>query len=134
MTSTVLSAKVSKTSRATSTATLATESLPWSMPVCSRTFLPTWRRGLEDGVEDRPDRLALDGRAVGVADLAEDLPLAQDQALQAGRDAEQVADGPLVVVADQVAGEELGLDRRGSRPGSRSGRRPRGRVWRLPAA
>ena len=54
---------------------------------------------LEDRVEDRPDGLARDGRLVGLADLAEDLPLAQHQALQAGRDPEQVADGPLVVVA-----------------------------------
>ena len=41
MTSTVLSANESKTSRATSTATLATESFPWSMPVWVRTALPT---------------------------------------------------------------------------------------------
>ena len=41
ITSTVLSAKESKTSLARSTATLATDSLPWSMPVRSRTSLPT---------------------------------------------------------------------------------------------
>ena len=108
MTSTVLSAKVSKTSLARSTATLATESLPWSMPVRSRTCLADPERGLKDGVEDRPDRLPLDRGAVGLADLTEDLALAQHQALQAGRDPKQVSDSPLVVVADQVPGEELG--------------------------
>ena len=109
MTSTVLSAKESKTSRATSTATLATEGFPWSMPVW-RTALPIPQRRLEDLMEDRPDRLARDGRLVGVADLAEDLPLAQHEALQAGRDAEQVPDGPLVAVADQVSGDRLDGD------------------------
>ncbi len=43
MTSTVLSTNESKTSFATSTATLATESFPWSMPVWTRTALPTRR-------------------------------------------------------------------------------------------
>ena len=75
-------------------------------------------RLLEDPVEDRADRLARDGRAVGVADLAEDLPLAQDQALQAGRDPEQVPDDPLVVIADQVPGEGLGRRSRGTRRGT----------------
>ena len=98
MTSTVLSAKVSKTSRATSTATLATESLPWSRPVSSRTFLPTRSGLLEDVVQDRADRPVLDRRLVGLLDLAEDLPLAQHQALQAGGDPEQVGDGLVVVV------------------------------------
>ncbi len=64
-------------------------------------------RLLEDLVEDRPDGLAAIGRLVGVADLAEDLPLAEHQALQAGGDAEQVADGRLVVVGDQVRRHQL---------------------------
>ncbi len=96
MTSTVLSAKESKTSRATSTATLATDSFPWSMPVWARTALPTRKRRLEHVVEDRADRLARAGRVIGVADLAEDLSLAQHQALEARRDAEQMADDPLI--------------------------------------
>ena len=58
-------------------------------------------------MEDRPDGLATVGRLVGVADLAEDLPLAEHQALQAGGDAEQVADGRLVVVGDQVRRRQL---------------------------
>ena len=41
ITSTVLSANESNTPLATSTATLATDSLPWSIPVRSRTSLPT---------------------------------------------------------------------------------------------
>ncbi len=61
---------------------------------------PVWKIG--------PTVLHAIGRLVGVADLAEDLPLAQDQALQAGRDPEQVPDDPLVVVADQVPRDSLG--------------------------
>ena len=45
---------------------------------------------------------------VGIADLAEDLVLARHQALQAGRDAEEMADRRLVVVHDQVPGHALG--------------------------
>src|SRR5271166_4011509 len=66
------------------------------------------QRGLKDGVKDRPDRLPLDRGAVGLADLTEDLALAQHQAFQAGRDPKQVSDSPLVVVADEVPREELG--------------------------
>ena len=45
---------------------------------------------------------------VGVLDLAEDLTLAQHQALQAGGHPEQMPDRPLVVVADQMRREALG--------------------------
>ena len=59
----------------------------------------------EQVMEDRPDRFPGVGGLVGVADLAEDLPLAEDEAFEARRDAEQVADDRLVVVGDEVAGE-----------------------------
>src|SRR5262249_14690701 len=46
----------------------------------------------EDGVEDRADGPLLLGGVVGLLDLAEDLALAEDQALEAGGDAEEVVD------------------------------------------
>ena len=52
-------------------------------------------------MEDRPDGPPAGGGLVGIADLAEDLVLAGHQALQAGRDAEEMADRRLVVVHDQ---------------------------------
>ena len=61
-------------------------------------------------MEGRPDRLTLDRRAIGLANLAQDLPLAQDQAFEAGRHPEQMADDPFVAVTDQVPGKELGID------------------------
>ena len=81
------------------------------MPTRSAVWKTAWKIG--------PTVLRSIGRPVGLADLAEDLALAQHQALQAGGDAEQVADDPLVVVADQVPGEQRRRRRRGSRPGSR---------------
>ena len=62
---------------------------------------------LEDVVEDRPDDPAAGGGLVGIADLAEDLVLARHQALQAGRDAEEMADRRLVAVYDQMPGHAL---------------------------
>src|SRR5205823_9646803 len=53
---------------------------------------------LEGGMEDRPDDPPAGGGLVGRADLAEDLVLAGHQALQAGCDAEEMADRRLVAV------------------------------------
>ena len=78
-----------------------------SMPVRSRTSLPTRRAWSKTACKDRPDGLAGDRRLVGVADLPEDLPFPQDQALQAGGHLEQVRDGPTVMVVDQVRREAL---------------------------
>jgi hypothetical protein len=46
---------------------------------------------MEHAVEDRPDGLRLGCRRVRVLHLAENLRLADDQRIEAGRDAEQVA-------------------------------------------
>ena len=50
---------------------------------------------LEHPVQDRPDRPRLPRGAKGVADLAENLPLTQHQALKARGDPKEVADGRL---------------------------------------
>ena len=63
---------------------------------------------LEGGMEDRPDDPPAGGGLVGIADLAEDLVLAGHQALQAGRDAEEMADRRLLAVYDQMPGHALG--------------------------
>ena len=53
------------------------------------------KRGLEHRVEGRADGLVFHGRAIGLANLAQDLSLAQDEALQAGCHPEQMARRPL---------------------------------------
>ncbi len=63
---------------------------------------------LEGGMEDRSDDPAVGGGLVGIADLAEDLVLAGHQALQAGRDAEEMADRRLPAMDDQVPAHALG--------------------------
>ena len=49
-------------------------------------------------MEDRTDDSPADGGFVGIANLTEDLVLAGYQALQAGRDAEEMADRRLVTM------------------------------------
>ena len=110
MTSTVLSAKVSKTSLASVDRHAGDRELALVHARLLADLLADLERGLEDRVEDRTDGLSVDRGAVGLADLAEDLALAQHQALQAGRDPEQVADNPFIVVAHQVPGEQLRTD------------------------
>ena len=63
---------------------------------------------LEDGMEDRPDDPPAGGGLVGIADLTEDLVLAGHQALQADRDAEEMADRRLLAVEDRMPGHTLG--------------------------
>src|SRR5437588_1220951 len=50
------------------------------------------------------------GRLPGLADLAEDLALAEDHGVEAGGDREQVVDGAFVEVRVQVVAEVLGRD------------------------
>ena len=90
---------------------------------------------LEQGVPDRSDRPDRHRGLVGVADLSEDLALAEHQALQAGSDPEQVADDHLIDMGHQVPGERLGRDPAGRRqPGRKRldarkpGKMPRGGV------
>ncbi len=66
------------------------------------------QRLLEERVEGRPDGAVLLAQAQRVTGLAEDLALADDHRLQAGRDAEEVGHRALVVVDVEVREELLG--------------------------
>ncbi len=85
----------------------------------------------EDAMEDRPGRAPRDGRGVGVLDLAEDLPLAQHQALQAGGDPEEVGRPPARRGGRPGGRAKRRRASRGSGRGSRSGRRSSGTPLRL---
>ena len=108
MTSTVLSAKESKTSLARSTATLATDSFPGP---CQSVHGPVCRLGVRSETQcGRLGRLCpLNSGAICLANLAEDLSLSQDQTFETGRHSEQMVDDSFVVVADQVFGENSDL-------------------------
>ena len=60
-------------------------------------------------MERRAHRPGVDGGAIRLADLPQDLPFPKHQALEAGRNPEQVVHDAVVVVAHQVRGEEIGL-------------------------
>lgn len=64
---------------------------------------------LKNRVKNWPHRLALHGHLIGLADLAQDLTLAEHQAFDAGSHAKQMADDPLIVVTDQMIGEDPGV-------------------------
>ena len=63
---------------------------------------------LEERVERRSDRAVLLAEAEGVPGLAEDLALAEDHRVEAGRDLEEVRDRALVVVDVEVRQQRLG--------------------------
>ncbi len=62
--------------------------------------------GLEYSVESRSDRLTIHSRAIGLANLAQNLPFAQNKTLQAGRHPKQMTDSPFVVITYKVPGKE----------------------------
>ena len=66
-------------------------------------------RGLKGRVGQRPGRLLLHGKLVGLLDLGEDLRLAHHHAVQAGGHAEQVLHGLAVGVLKQVGGDLAGI-------------------------
>ena len=61
-------------------------------------------------IEDRSDGLALAGDLPGVFDLAEDLRLADDHALEAGRDPEDVPGRALLLAHEAVLADHVGAE------------------------
>ena len=90
---------------AIATAACATEVMPRPMPVSVRTRLPTSSAWRNSRFSADPVVALGTGPFPCVADLAEDLALADDRRVESGRDREQVRDRGLVVVDVEVAGE-----------------------------
>ena len=107
-TSTRLPSRPPSWSTAISTAAWLTDAVPRPIPVSVRARLPTlsaWRNsrlrlraGAALGLRDLPR----------LADLTEDLALADDRRVEAGRDLEQVGDGGVVVLREQVRVQLVG--------------------------
>ena len=80
-----------------------------SMPVSVCTRLPTRSACWHSSCSIRP-ACRRPARCVGVAELPEDLRLADDHRVEPGGDREQVLDGPVLVVHVEVVGQLVGGD------------------------
>ena len=72
--------------------------------------LAALERRLEEPARDGAGRPRLGGAAVGLADLPQDLRLAEDHRVEAGGDAEEVAHGRLAAPGERLLAEDGGVD------------------------
>ena len=91
-------------SSAISTAACETDAVPRPIPVSDRARLPTSSARRKSRLSDARGAPSLLGQLPCVADLAEDLGLAEHRRAQAGGHLEQVGDRLFVVLADEVDG------------------------------
>ena len=102
--------------RASATAAKLTDTAPEPRPVSVRTRLPTANDAVEQPVEHRARRRARRvGDGVRVLHLAENLRLADDQRVEAGGDAEQMARDVEIGDVVDVRLQRLRDRRRGTR-------------------
>ena len=110
MTSTLRPLRSPKILRASATAAKLTETAPDAESGFGADALAGGERRVEQPVEHRADRLRAGGERVRFLDLAENLRLADDQRIEAGGDAEQVAGGVEVGQVVQVRRELAAID------------------------
>ncbi len=95
--------------RASSTATEAMETEFEPMSVSVRTCLAAAKADLQKVVEFAGDGAGGARYSEGLLDLAQNLRFADDHGIEAGGDAEEMADSLLIAVLVDVRGEQRGL-------------------------